>query len=159
MIQQIVSIFIQWFIVPLIILSVFGFASTIVAKAPHGEIKTSANSGFWAGMILFVMYIVSQIGNLGLPHISLTLPILELDPLGFGLLIGLSLLGLLRYAVSTRFIGLMSLLLVAVSASSLFQYIFFDDIRSLMLSFTLGSAFGALLHVAIFPKSIQVFWE
>ncbi|OQY48501.1 MAG: hypothetical protein B6242_02210 [Anaerolineaceae bacterium 4572_78] len=159
MTQLIVSIFIQWLVVPSIILGVFSFATTIIAKAPKGEINVSAHGGFWAGIVLFVMYVVSQIGQVSLPHISLVLPVLKVEPLGLGLVIGFALVGIVRYVIHTRFVGLLSLLLISMSATILFQYVFFADLRSIMLSSTLGFAFGALLHISIFPNSIRELWS
>jgi hypothetical protein len=53
-------------------------------------------------------------------------------------------------------VGLISLVLSALSTSSLYSYIFIDTLRDKILFVALGFAFGALLHIVFFPSSIKI---
>jgi hypothetical protein len=59
--QEYISIVVYWMVVPVVMLSLFIFASTIAARAPKPESRTSAKAGLWAGLILFIVYVISQL--------------------------------------------------------------------------------------------------
>jgi hypothetical protein len=64
-------------------------------------------------------------------------------------------LELVRLAEPTRLVGLMTLTLAAASTSALFSYTFIDSARVSVLYWTLGAALGILLHIVIYPASIE----
>jgi hypothetical protein len=152
----IISVSVQWVILPLIMLAIFGFAWVIASKARSPELKVSAWAGFWAGLLTFVVYVVSQLGEIRDPTFRFTaLPGLLLTPLACGLAAGFVFLGLVRIAEPTRLVGLMTLTLAATSTSALFSYTFIDGARVSVLYWTLGAALGILLHIVLYPASIE----
>ncbi len=79
---------------------------------------------------------------------------MQLLPLGWGLTTGFVFLWIVRHAVLTRLVGLITLMLAGSSTSAIFTYIFIDSLRVSVLYWTLGTALGILLHIVLFPASI-----
>jgi hypothetical protein len=103
-----VSTTVQWVILPLIMFAIFTFAWIIASSARTGELRVSSWAGFWAGLLTFVVYVVSQLGQIREPDLHFTaLPGLRLLPLGWGLTTGFVFLWFFRHAVPTRLVGLM----------------------------------------------------
>jgi len=75
-------------------------------------------------------------------------------PLTGGLVAGFVFLGLVRIAVPTRLVGLITLTLAGTSTSALFTYVFINSLRVSVLYCALGSALGILLHIVLYPASI-----
>ena len=44
-----------WVVVPIILVGLFFLGRSIMLNVPMGENRTSARSGFWAGLVLFVI--------------------------------------------------------------------------------------------------------
>jgi hypothetical protein len=103
----------------------------------------------------FVIYVVSQLGQIREPELRyVPLPGLQLLPLGWGVTAGFLFLWIVRHAVPTRLVGLITLLLTGTSTSALFTYIFIDSLKVSVLYWTLGAALGILLHIVLFPASV-----
>ncbi len=157
---QALSIILLWIIVPGIMISVLCFSILIVNRTSKPEFKTSARAGLWAGLILFVVFVISQLNALRNPTFNLSnFPTFSLSYMFIGFIIGFPFLWGLKYLVPTRLVGLISLTLAASSSSALFSYIFFESIRSKMVFLALGTALGALLHIVFSPDSIRGIWE
>src|ERR1700679_4054394 len=69
---------------------------------------------------------------------------LQLVPLGWGLTTGFVFLWIVRHAVPTRLVGLITLMLAGSSTPAIFTYIFIDSLRVSLLFSTLGTAVGIL---------------
>jgi hypothetical protein len=152
----VISATVQWVILPMIMLAIFGFAWVIGSSARNAELKVSAWAGFWAGLLAFVVYVVSQLGQIRDPTFQFaTLPGLLLMPLACGLGAGFLFLGLVRIAEPTRLVGLITLTLAGTSSSALFTYVFINSMRVSVLYWTLGAALGILLHIVLYPSSIE----
>ena len=152
----VISAAVQWVILPLIMLAIFGFAWIIASKARTPELQVSAWAGLWAGLLAFVIYVVSQLGQIRDPNFQFSaLPGLLLFPLACGLAAGFVFLGVVRLAEPTRLIGLITLTLAATSTSALFTYTFINSLRVSVLYWTLGAALGILLHIVLYPASIE----
>jgi hypothetical protein len=146
---------VQWVILPLIMCAIFALAWIIAGSAKSAELKVSSWAGFWAGLLSFVIYVVSQLGEIREPNLQYKpLPGLQLLPLGWGLTTGFVFLWIVRHAVPTRLVGLITLMLAGSSTSAIFTYIFIDSLRVSVLYWTLGTALGILLHIVLFPASI-----
>ena len=155
--REIISLIVLWGVVPAIFVAVFIFGIIIVKRTAYDERRTSARAGFWAGLVLFIGYVISQSHTLKMPaSIFRYLPELDLLPAAIGFVIGFLFLWGVRFLLLTRMVGLVSLILSAVSTSGLYSYVFIDTLRDKMLFAALGFAFGALLHIVIFPSSIKI---
>jgi hypothetical protein len=155
--REIISLIVLWGVVPIILLALLIFSVVIVKRTSNDERRTSARAGFWAGLVLFVGYVISQSYTLKMPaSIFRYLPALDLVPAGIGFIIGFSFLWGVRFLLPTRMVGLVSLILSAVSVSGLYSYIFIEALRNRILFLSLGFAFGALLHIVFLPSSIKI---
>jgi hypothetical protein len=147
---------VQWVILPSIMVAIFAFAWVIARTAKYPELTVSAWAGFFAGLITFVIYVVSQLAQINDPDFRVaTLPGLLLLPLTSGLTAGFTFLWLIRFALPTRLVGILTLMLSASSSAALFSYLFLSELRVSVLYWTLGSALGILLHVVLFPESLR----
>jgi uncharacterized metal-binding protein len=155
--REIISLVVLWGIVPAILLALLIFGMMIVRRTSYDERRISARAGFWAGLVLFIGYVISQSHTLKMPtSIFRYLPALDLVPAAIGFIIGFLFLWGVRYLLLTRMVGLVSLILSSVSTSSLYSYIFINTLRNKILFLALGFAFGALLHMVFFPSSIKI---
>jgi hypothetical protein len=146
---------VQWVILPLIMCAIFAFAWIIASSAKTGELKVSSWAGFWAGLLTFVIYVVGQLSHIREPNLHYApLPGLQFLPRGWGLTTGFVFLWIVRHAVPTRLVGLITLMLAGSSTSAIFTYIFIESLRVSVLYWTLGTALGILLHIVLFPTSI-----
>jgi hypothetical protein len=146
---------VQWVILPFIMFAIFALAWIIASSAKNAELRVSSWAGFWAGMLSFLVYVVSQLGQIREPELRyVPLPGLQLLPLGWGLTAGFVFLWVVRHAVPTRLVGLITLLLTGTSTSALFTYVFIDSLKVSVLYWTLGTALGILLHIVLFPASV-----
>ncbi len=149
-----------WVIVPIVILAIFALALRIVTTVTDSDHKTSARAGFWAGLLLFVVYVVSQLSTLGnfnftwnyVPQFQWVIGIA-------GVCAGFVFLAGIRFVIPTRIIGLVTLLLVWASSSALFSYIFIANIRDIVIGFALGTIIGALIYIVLFPAPFREIWQ
>ena len=79
---------------------------------------------------------------------------LQLLPLRWGLTTGFVFLWIVRHAVPTRLVRIITLMLAGSSTSAVFTYIFIDSLRVSVLYRTLGTVLGIRLHIVLFPTSI-----
>ena len=154
--EEFISVLVYWVAVPAIMLALFVFARKIVLKAPNPESKTSAKAGFWAGLIIFVIFVISQMHNLAQPQFDpLQLAGIAFWPTLFGAILGFTLLFVVGWLLPTPRVGFIVLILAATSTSSFYSYLFISDIRNGILSLTLGVGLGALLHIVVRPTSVR----
>ena len=147
---------VQWVIVPCIMLALLIYSLSIAGSVKDSELKTSAWAGFWAGLVIFVIYVVSQLNQIREPDFDFsTLPGLLFFPMALGFAIGFVFLWMVKAMVPIRLVGLITLLLSATSTSALFTYAFINSLRVSILYWALGTALGILLHIVLFPKSVR----
>jgi hypothetical protein len=136
------------------------FATRIVRTTSQHELKVSAKAGLWAGLLLFVVYVISKLPMLREPTFNFrSLPQFDSWPAVVGFAVGFFVLWGVRFSVKTPLVGLVTLVLSAASASALYSYVFLESLRASMLFWALGLAFGTLLHMVFFPKSIGQVWD
>ena len=154
--KGITSVVINWGIVPGILLAVLFFSIIIVRCTSQDERGTSAKAGFWAGILLMIVFVISRSHTVKSPTFSLqSLPSLNLESAGLGLIVGFMFLWVVRFLLPTRMVGLISLILSAASTTGLYAYVFIENLIGTILFLALGIAFGALLHIALLPNSIR----
>lgn len=49
----------QWVVVPSIMGALFIFAIRIAGSMKESELKASSWAGFWAGLVIFIIYVIS----------------------------------------------------------------------------------------------------
>jgi len=145
-----------WLIVPSIMVGLIVVGRSIVKRAVEGENKVTARAGWWAGLVLFVIYFIYKLPSFQIPEIIIDRT-LELNLRGviLGTLVGFVLLWILKICISSRVVGFIILFLVFSGTSLLYSYFFIRTFNDILLSSTLGIAFGVLLHIIVMPKSIQ----
>jgi len=147
-----------WVIIPLIILSMLIFSLVIVARVTMPDSKVSVRAGLLAGLVLFVIYVVSQLQSIHVPNLSSYSPhfnLLSVLVLLIGFVVGFFFLWGIRIVAPTRLVGLLTLILSSASLSALFSYFFASNIRDITLFFALSTVFGILVHVMFFPKTLR----
>jgi hypothetical protein len=155
-IQTALAVAVQWIIVPLILLSVFNMARRLAKTAKEPDLKASAWAGLWAGLVIFVIIVASQLQDMRAADFGPGFfPRLSSTPLILGFILGFLILLGVRRSAPTRMIGLITMLLSSASSSALFSYVFMVDMRGPLLYSTLGLAVGVLVHITIFPASIN----
>lgn len=151
-----VAIVVRWIVVPGIMLAIFIFALRIAARTTSPELARSAWAGIWAGLVVLVIYIVSQLDKLASPDLDFSvLPGLQLSPLLIGLASGFVFLFVVRFLAHTSVVGFVTLILSAASTCALFSYIFIDSLRVSFMYAALGTALGMLLHLMMLPSSVK----
>ncbi len=159
MAQSIVTL-IPWLVVPIILIVLLIFSTIIVRRVNDPEARLSARGGFWAGFILFVIFMISQLGDVHEPHFDFSLiPGLEFIPLISGVVVGFALLWAVRALLPTRLVGVTTLLLTAIITSALYSFVFLESLRTIVLYAALGAALGILVHITLFPSSIRNLWK
>ncbi len=154
---MIIGFVIQWIVVPCTMIGLLLFARVITRSGIRNpDTRVSARAGFWAGIVLFVIYAIANLGRITNPSfapIPMSSFLIVLTPIGMGA--GFVFLWLVRTALPTRYLGLFTLTLTAVSTSALFTYVFMDGLRTAVLYLTLGAALGILLYIVVFPASLR----
>jgi len=154
--RDVISVIVYWIIVPIIMLALFIFASTIVTRSPKPESRISAKAGLWAGLILFIVYVISQMDSLREPNFTIVgIADVKFWAVVVGFIFGFLLLLGVKFLLPRREVGFIVLVLAAASTCSLYSYIFLADIRNTVLSLTLGVGLGALFHIMVLPDSVK----
>ncbi|HDL15005.1 MAG TPA: hypothetical protein ENH28_02435 [Euryarchaeota archaeon] len=155
-IVNVLTFIVLWLVVPAIMAGLVLMGRSIANKVPEGENKIAARAGWWAGLVLFVIYFIYKMPSFRVPEITVYRT-LELNLWGviLGILVGFVLLWILRKWVYTKVIGFVILLLVFSGTSLFYSYFFIRTFNEIVLSSTLGIAFGVLVHIIVMPKSIQ----
>ncbi|MCL6451664.1 MAG: hypothetical protein K6T75_10265 [Acetobacteraceae bacterium] len=153
--QTVVWAIFYWFLMPGIILAVFWFSIAIVSRTRDPELKTSATAGFWAGMVILVIFALSQLNRVR-PAFRLG-ELADLSPLlvGAGCLASFAFLWGVKHLMPTRLVGLITLVVAATSSVALYGYFFMEGLRGAVVSLAPGAVLGALLHLVFFPGSIR----
>lgn len=149
-----------WVFVPVIILTVLYFARAAAKRPGDEKDASSIKSGFWAGFVLFLIVLVYKVGQFlihGFPkngiYQGFNIWIV------FGTALGILLLLTVRHRISTsRTTGLATLLISFLGFYALADYLFIRQYNVILLSATLGVAFGALLGFASSPSSFREFF-
>jgi len=155
-IMKFLTVIVVWVIPPIILFGLIIYSKSIQRKTTAEDNKISVKAGYWGGLILFVIYIVYQMPLFQPPHFG-KIEIFQLNLWGLlgGVLVGFFLLLVLRKIVRTPIASFIVLLLTFCGTSGLFSYFFIRTFNDILISSTLGMAFGTFLHIMIMPKSIR----
>ena len=154
-IQAILTFIVYWIVIPVILGGLFYVGISIVKNIAQDENKISAQAGFWAGLILFIVYFIYLIPLFKPPNFS-KITTLEINIVGviIGCILGIVFLFIIKYSLPKRIVGFVVMFLTMSSSAALYSYIFIQTFNKFMVSSTLGFAFGSLLHMIIWPNSI-----
>ena len=150
-----------WILVPLIILAVLYFTRASAKRPGHEKDASSIRSGFWAGFVLFLIVLVYKVGQFivnGFPNNEIY------QGFNIWIVFGSAVSVLILMATkgkvkSTRTTGLAALLISFVSFYALVDYLLIREYNEVLLSVTLGVAFGALFSFASSPSSFREFFS
>lgn len=158
--EKFVLFFVQWIVLPIIMFVLFLFSIAIVSSTRGEEQRISAHAGFWAGLVIFVIYVTSQVTALQTPRFApYELEGLWIPQAAIGVLIGFIFMLILKIFLPTRLVGFITLSLSATSTSALFSYVFISYLRPIVLYWILGLALGILLYIILFPDTIQAIFS
>jgi hypothetical protein len=123
------------------------------------HLGVSAWAGFWTGLVISLVFVISQLG--ALRSFTFSISIVELPRINWVALIAGAVISLCfplvgRFLISTRLAGLMTLLLSAVSTSAFYSYVFIEEYRSDTMCFILGTTFGILFYRIVVPRP---YWQ
>lgn len=153
---EILTITVVWVLIPLIMLGLVILARSMVMRAEEGEQLTAARAGGWAGLVLFFIYFLHsfQAFRAPGPGIEAGMPV---DV--WGILIGAGIGAFLLWGLSTvapgRIVGVVVLLLTFAGLTAFHSYIFLEVMSEFFVAGVLGTALGALLHMMVFPRSVE----
>ena len=145
-----------WAFVPNILIIVIYFTRVVIAKTDDKRQKSAMKSGFWAGFLLFIMFLIYQVGFFvthGFPDNPIYQGFNIILAIGSGI-VGFCLFALGKQMASARLSGFAILILTFLSFYTLLNYLFIRTHNELILSLTLGVSFGVLAFFASSPASI-----
>jgi len=143
---------IEWAIVPLILLLLFGYGFTQLPEEPASEgAKKAARSARWVGLILFFLFVLWRQGR-GDVFFG-TMPDFRLE-LGFLMVTALAAMAgfcfsrFVDWLKGTGAFPFVVLVLVALMSVAMYTYLFIWARRVVILFLALGFAMGTLLNRA-----------
>lgn len=149
-----ITLFVGWVFAPAMMLGSVALSRITAERLLSREDRIAARAGWWAGVLLFVLYFLYQFPGFEVPQLFVS-PRLELNLIGAtsGLLAGFLILRSLNVLMETKVYPFLLLLLSFGGAAAWYHYVFVGTYNALLLSVCLGIALGLLLHVALFPHS------
>jgi hypothetical protein len=152
---EIVTITLQWILIPLILVGLIMLGRSLVLRAEEGERRTAARAGWWAGLILFFLFFVHELPAFRAPGPGVESGIgVGVGGVALGTLVGFVVLLALSFLSAARVTGFLVLFLTFAGLASLHSYLFLEDRGDLFVAGTLGMALGGLLHTMVFPGSL-----
>lgn len=134
------------------------YAFNLPQKVTDQQIKISGNAGIFAGLIVFVIFVVSQqkkglVFSSDIPTYDFTLLAIvgTLVAAVCGFVIAWIVDAIKRY----RALGFLVLFIVASTTIAMYGYVFIKDVRSLVVFMSLGVMLGALVHIIWFPEAMN----
>jgi len=155
---QAIFYFVVWFLIPAILLILIWLIKSMSDKAEEKKHRAAMRSGYWAGIMLFIIMLIYQISiflKTGFPRnevyqgFSLTLA------LASALVTFILFLG--KKVTPPVISGLLVLVLTFITFSALTHYLFIRTYNDVLLSAILGGVFGFLTHFAASPTSLKEF--
>lgn len=141
-----------WAIVPLILFLILCYSLfRIPDKMAEPKVRTSARAGKFAGLIVLILFIISQ-QNRQL-NLSFRIPSYEFDfwPTLIGALAGFIVYGVFSFVKPARAIGVFVLAIVGSTSIALYSYFFITGLSKTVMYGTLGVMLGVLFYEALVP--------
>jgi hypothetical protein len=153
--MKIVTIVI-WGFVPLILLLILCFTLfRIPDKMAELKIKASARAGKFAGLIVLILFIISQ-KNRDF-NFSFRIPSYEFDlwPTLVGALAGFIVYGVFSFIKPARAMGIFVLAIVSSTSIVLYSYFFISGLSKTVMYGTLGVLLGVLFYEVVLPIFVR----
>lgn len=145
-----------WGFVPTILIVAVIKSYTVAKKIEQRPYKLAARSGFIAGVVLFITFVIYQLGQ----FVTYGFPDKDIYQ-GFSPAIAVACI-LATFAlfygkrtVPARFVGWIVLAVSFAALWTLFHYLFIHTANEYILSVVLGIAFGIFAHTAFSPITID----
>ncbi len=150
---------IEWAVVPLVLAAILIYSLFFIPEErAHPRVKTSAQAGKWAGLVVFVIYVISLRNRAAAFSFEPPNYQFVLWPTVFAGFAGFAASGLFDLIRSTRFIGFLVLALVSAASISIYSYLFVRAARNDLVFILLGFVLGALLFEILFPDGLPGSW-
>ncbi|HUX36029.1 MAG TPA: hypothetical protein VMV71_03290 [Candidatus Paceibacterota bacterium] len=157
-ILEVIFYFVVWFLTPAILLFLIWLIKSMANKAEDKKHRAAMRSGYWAGIMLFLIMLIYQISiflETGFPRNEIyqgfSLPL----ALGSALVVFILFLG--KKVTPPVISGLLVLAFTFIAFSALVHYLFIRTYNDVLLSSILGGVFGFLTHFAASPTSLKEF--
>ncbi len=149
-----ITLFIGWVFAPAVMLASVALSRVTAERLLNREDRVAARAGWWAGLLLFGLYVLYQEPGFAMPRLFVS-PRLELSLLGLGagLVAGFLLLRSLTGLMETKAFPFLLLALAFGGPAAWYHYVFVRTHNALLLSACLGIVLGLLVHVALYPHS------
>lgn len=150
---------IEWAVVPLVLAGILLYTIIFIPDDQAiPRVKTSAQAGKWAGLIVFVIYVISRRSQ----TMAFSLQPADYDfvfwPTAAAVAAGFAVSAVFDLIRSTRFLGLLVLALVSATSISLYSYLFIRLVRNSLVFVLLGFVLGVLLYEVFFPDGMPEAW-
>src|SRR5438132_58063 len=123
--QSTVTLAVNWVVVPVVLVAIFCYGLVIATAPSKNPAASSRGYGFWAGVVLFAVFVYSQLKSVCALYLTLrSFPVVNYLAVLLLILVGFGAMWLLRLALQTRLIGIAIFFLIAASLVALFSYIF-----------------------------------
>jgi hypothetical protein len=151
---RIAAYLVYWIVVPLILAIVFLYAVSLPYQTKDGAVKKAGTAGVFAGLILFVIFILIRGG--ASYEVSFTIPDYNLSFLSVVLLLVGAGLGFFVISVADAIrkssaIAFLVMLLIAATLTATYSYFIYFGARSTIVYLAVGGIFGALIRVMVNP--------
>lgn len=148
---------IEWGIVPLILIGILAyFLMYTPEKSTSNKIKNSSSAGKLAGLIILALVILSQ-KNRALSF-SFDMPVYDFNILIVLIAVAVGFLFAWFFNLIKKkvYVGLYTLVSVASVGTTIFCYLFIQNLRSYLVFVTMGMMIGILIHAIFFPVGAKI---
>ena len=145
---------IEWAIAPVALFALFIYGFFCISRVANAPLpKDSAVYGRWAGLVIFVVFLLTRKHRIDV--FSFALPSYDFDFLKIlcGVVVGFVFSWMFDYLRRFRVLGVLTMLLVSATSIALYAYFFVESFRGPLIFISIGLAFGTLLHRVFFPPS------
>jgi hypothetical protein len=143
---------IEWGLVPIILAIIFLYGLTL--SPVDSSYKSSTRAGKLSGLILFVIFVITQQGKYLKPSFLIPKYGLKPIPLLLGVAGGFFFSKMINILLKTRLVGIVAMFLVSGSLITMYTYVFLSFSRPTLVFVALGIALGSLLETLFFERDI-----
>jgi len=143
---------VEWWLVLIILAIIFIYGLTLSPVNPL--YNSSTRAGKLLGLILFVIFVISQKGRQLNPSFSIPTYGFKIIPILLGVAGGFLFSRTINIILKIRLVGIVAMFLVSGSLITMYTYIFLSFYRPALVFVVLGIALGTLLETLFFERDI-----